>query len=310
MPDVNLVVRTATTFTPSGELDEQAFAAYLERFISAGLIVYVASGGSGEGCALTLDELRRIYEVGVEACRGKVTVAANLPDQVTAIASIEHAKFAAGFGVDYVQIYGPGQAHGYKANATEYLAYFDQVLSEITTPVALSPNPTVCYAEPWVIAQIANKYSQVVGINLTGIYDDLYTINLRDRLERDVFVNADWIGSLNTLGVGATGLHASQANFLPQTFRRYLDAYNTGDFAELHKVYADLRRATQYINQWQAWSPRFHKMVMKAFKLPGWEGGVRPPFVAYNGAELDRFVAGALELGIPEISDMARAAGR
>jgi dihydrodipicolinate synthase/N-acetylneuraminate lyase len=307
---VNLVVRTATTFTPTGELDEEAFAAYLERFISAGLVVYVASGGSGEGCALTFDELRRVYEVGVAACRGKVTVAANIPDQVTAIASIEHAKFAAGFGVDYVQIYGPGQAHGYKANDTEYLAYFDQVLSEITTPVALSPNPTVCYAEPWVVAQIANKYPQVIGINLTGIYDDLYTINLRDRLERDVFINADWIGSLNTLGVGATGLHASQANFLPQTFRRYLDAYNTGDFAGLHKAYADLRRATQYINQWQAWSPRFHKMVMKAFKLPGWEGSVRPPFVAYDDAELERFAAGALELDIPEINNMARAASR
>lgn len=310
MPDVNLVVRTATTFAPSGEFDPEAFAGYLQRFISAGLVMYVASGGSGEGCALTFDELRQVYQTAAAAGRDRVTVAANIPDQNTALASIEHAKFAAGCGVDYVQIYGPGQAHGYKANSPEYLAYFDQVLSEITTPVALSPNPTVCYAEPWVVAQIANKYSQVIGINLTGIYDDLYVINLCDRLERDVFVNADWIGSLNTLGVGATGLHASQANFLPATFRRYLDAYNTGDTAELHKVYADLRRATQYINQWQAWSPRFHKMVMKAFRLPGWKGGVRPPFVAYDDAELERFVAGALELGIPEISDMARAAAR
>jgi dihydrodipicolinate synthase/N-acetylneuraminate lyase len=310
VPNVNLVVRTATTFAPSGEFDAEAFAGYLQRFISAGLVVYVASGGSGEGCALTFDELRQVYETAVAACRGQVTVAANIPDQVTALASIEHAKFAAGFGVDYVQIYGPGQAHGYKANSTEYLAYFDQVLSEVTTPVALSPNPTVCSAEPWVIAQIANKYSQVIGVNLTGIYDDLYVINLCDRLERDVFVNADWIGSLNTLGVGATGLHASQANFLPATFRRYLDAYNAGDMTELHRVYADLRRATQYINQWQAWSPRFHKMVMKAFRLPGAEGGVRPPFVAYDDAELERFVTGALELGIAEINDMARAAGR
>jgi dihydrodipicolinate synthase/N-acetylneuraminate lyase len=310
VPDVNLVVRTATTFAPSGEFDPDAFAGYLQRFIDTGLIAYVASGGSGEGCALSFEELGQLYRSAAAACRGKITVAANIPDQVTARASIEHATFAAGFGLDYVQIYGPGQAHGYKANSTEYLAFFDQVLSEVTTPVALSPNPTVCAAEPWVIAQIANKYPQVVGVNLTGIYDDLYVINLCDRLERDVFVNADWIGSLNTLGVGATGLHASQANLLPATFRRYLDAYNTGETAELHRVYAELRRAAQYLAQWQAWSPRIHKMAMKAFRLPGWEGGVRPPYVACDDAELERFVAGALELNIAEINDMARAAGR
>jgi dihydrodipicolinate synthase/N-acetylneuraminate lyase len=310
VPNVNLVVRVATTFTTSGDLDEEAFAPYLERFISAGLVVYVASGGSGQGCALTFDELRRVYEIGVEACRGRVTVGANIPDQVTAKEATEHARFAAGFGVDHVQIYGPSQAHGYKANGTEYLAYFDQVLGEITTPVALSPNPTVCYAAPAVIAQICNKYPQVIGVNLTGIYDDLYPINLSDRLDRDVFINADWIGSLNTLGVGATGLHASQANFLPQTFRRYLDAYNSGDMTELHRVYAQLRRGAQYISQWGASSPRVHKMIMKAFRLPGGDGGVRPPFVELDDAELERFVAGALELDIPEINDMARAAGR
>jgi dihydrodipicolinate synthase/N-acetylneuraminate lyase len=137
----------------------------------------------------------------------------------------------------------------------------------------------------------------------------MYTINLRERLTRDVFINADWIGSLNTLGVGATGLHASQANFLPQTFRLYLGAYNSGDLRELHLVYSQLRRADQYISPWQASSPRLHKMIMKAFRLPGGDGGVRAPFVELPDSEIENFVKGALELDIPEINDMARAAG-
>jgi hypothetical protein len=50
-------------------------------------------------------------------------------------------------------------------------------------------------------------------------------------------------------------------------------------------------------------------MAMRAFRLPGWEGGVREPHMMYDDAEIDRFRAGALALDVPEINEMAEAAG-
>ena len=50
-------------------------------------------------------------------------------------------------------------------------------------------------------------------------------------------------------------------------------------------------------------------MAMKAFGLPGGEGGARRPFVMPPQDEVERFVQGLLQLRLPEIDEMARNAG-
>jgi dihydrodipicolinate synthase/N-acetylneuraminate lyase len=308
---LSLIVRTATTFAPDGSLDEEAFAQYLQRFVDTGLDVYVASGGSGEGCALTVDELRRVYRIGVSVCQGKVLIGSNQPDQHTPAASIEHAALAVEAGVDEVQIYGPASWHGYQATGEEYTAYFDVVLKSVSHPVALCPNPTVQNTSPQVIAALCDRYHQVKTVNLTGIHNDVYLGTLVDALQRDdVKINVDWSNSLSTVPQGAGGVHAAEANFTPRTFRRYLDLSDAGDTSpDIGKVYADLRRVTQFTARWKSSSPRLHKMVMKVFRLPGADGGVREPQLMPDDAEVGRFTRGALALNVPEINEMAAAAG-
>src|SRR5258708_4934801 len=109
-------VRTATTFARGGAFDEEAFRAHLSRFVDAGIGVYLASGGSGEGHTLTRDELRDVYRVGVDVCKGKVPVYANQPEQYSARFTIEHAHVAIEAGVDAVNIYGPVGSHGEAVN--------------------------------------------------------------------------------------------------------------------------------------------------------------------------------------------------
>ncbi|MDQ1425210.1 MAG: hypothetical protein QOD72_2708, partial [Acidimicrobiaceae bacterium] len=130
MRNVAHMVRAATTFTSEGAFDEEAFRAYLDRFVEAGLGVYLASGGSGEGHTLTGEELRAVYRVGVEVCKGKVPVISNQPEQYTARATIEHARLAVEAGVDAVNIYGPVGSHGETANESEFKEYFGRVLTE------------------------------------------------------------------------------------------------------------------------------------------------------------------------------------
>lgn len=304
-----LLCRTATTFAPDGSLDEGAFRDFLQRFVDSGLGVYLGSGGSGEGHALTFEELGRVYRAGVATCGGKVRVYSNQPEQNTARDTIAHAQLAAECGIEVINIYGPEGRHGYRANDEEYLAYFDLVLKEITHPVALAPNPTVGYSPPaHVIAQIAARYPQVTTINLAGL-GDAYYADLRQSLDRDVEIFVPYIASIHMLDAGATGLLGAEANVIPKTFRRYLDLYEADDRVAMADVYLSLRRTTTYFNHWKSTSPRWIKMAMRAFKLPGGEGGPREPYLMPDDAEIERFVRGALELGVPELNELAVAAG-
>jgi 4-hydroxy-tetrahydrodipicolinate synthase len=309
MPQIELIARSATTFAADGSLDEDAMRAFLQRFVDAELTIYLGSGGSGEGCALTLDELRRVYEIGVEVGQGKVTVGSNQPDQHTARDSIFHAKLAMAAGVDVVQLYGPASWHGYASSEREYAGYFDRCLDAIDHRVAISPNPTVGFAaKPKLIADICNRHPQITTVNLTGIVGDGYFIALREALERDVAINGETAGAFSILQMGG-GINVVGANFIPHTYRRFADLFTAGDYAAMGEVYTQIRRVTAYCDQWvKASSPRVHKMVMRAFGLPGAAGGVREPHMMYDDAEIARFRAGALALDVPEINDLAAAA--
>jgi hypothetical protein len=59
------------------------------------------------------------------------------------------------------------------------------------------------------------------------------------------------------------------------------------------------------------WGPcaRWIKMCMRIFRLPGWEGGLRKPYLMPPDEEMERFTSALLRLHVPEIDAMARAAG-
>jgi 4-hydroxy-tetrahydrodipicolinate synthase len=314
-----LLCRLSTPWTKNGAFDEQAFREYVERFIDTNIGIYMGTGGV-EGFTLTSEELHLCYRVGVEECKGKVFVGANLAEEHTARRTIERARIAVEEDVDVVNIYGPAGWHGFIPTDAEYLAFFDLVLAEIRHPVALCPNKILGYQPgPKVISEIVGKYGQVVAVNLSGVPDDVYFVNLKDCLPRDVEIYVDWQGSLNTLGMGATGLLGVAANVIPKTFRKYLDAYESGDMQTACEVYADLKRFAQFSNAWQGGddqSPegkggngRWIKMAHKVFRIPGGEGGLREPYLMPDEARLERFAKGAIALNIPELNELARDAG-
>ncbi len=305
------MLRAATTFASDGSFDEEAFRTYLSRFVEAGLGVYLASGGSGEGHTLTWEELYQVYRVGVGVCKGKVPVLSNQPEQYTARATIEHAHLAIEAGVDAVNIYGPVGSHGEAANETEYRAYFDHVLTEIAFPVVVALSTAEAYCPPArAIAAICNKHAQVTAINVlpppVGVLADTYFLSLRDALTRDVEIYVHYPGALTLLEMGAAGTIGNEPNILPKTFRRLGDAYRARELQEFTRIYSDIRRFTQYVLQWGR-TPRWIKVAMKAFNIPGC--GLREPFTMPEQPELERFAVGALALNIPEISEIAKEGG-
>ena len=305
MSKLNLLVRTATTFSKTGEIDEEALRRYLQRFVDANIGVYLGSGGSGEGHALTWEELGRVYRIGVEVCKGKVPVHANPPEQHTAKATREHTLYAVKAGVEFVNVYGPTAWHGFRPTDAEFLAYFDEVLPAIKHTVAIAPNPIIGYTpRPALIAAVCNKYSQIVAVNFAGLTDD-YFIQLKDLLDRELACYLPLTGSPNTLALGAAGLIGGAYNILPKTFRQYLDSYERRKFDELGVVYAHLKRFAHLVEPWNTSTPRWIKMCMKVLKLPGGEGGLREPYRMPSDEELRKFTDDLLRLRIPEIEEQA-----
>ena len=222
--------------------------------------------------ALTWDELRRVYEIGVDHCGGKIPVCANPPEQHTARATREQTLHAIAAGVDIVNVYGPAAWHSYRPTDDELVAYFDEVVTGISHPLAIAPNPVIGYTpSPSLVARICDRHHQITAVNLAGT-TETYFFRLMDSLRPGVDVYVPLAGSMATLKLGATGLLGAEANIIPRTFRRYLDLYAEGDAAALARVYAEIQRFSEFTKKWHSASPRWLKMAMKVLELPGGEG--------------------------------------
>lgn len=298
----------ATTFAKSGEFDENAFRSYLARQIRAGLGLYLGSGGNGETHAMSPAELRRLYSVGVEECKGKVPIHANLPEEHTAEATIAQARIAIQAGVEAVHLYTLEGRHGFIPTDPELVAYFDDVLAAIHHPAVIAVNPTMGYIpEPSIIAEICNRHADIVAIRLSGVRE-VYMITLQDMVRRPITYHWQFgSATLDPLALGAD-LFAAEANIIPATVGQFRDLYEQRHFDELGMVLAHIRRFNKFVMRWGPCA-RWIKMAMRILKLPGWEGGLRRPYLMPPDPELQQFASGLLALRIPEITTIAEPLG-
>jgi 4-hydroxy-tetrahydrodipicolinate synthase len=98
-------VVSLTPFTREGELDDAGLQAHLRRLGRAGIGVYVAGSGSGEGYTLSGDERRRVFDVAVAELAGKVPVRAMGVEPRTAAEVVALAEDAVAAGLDATQVY-------------------------------------------------------------------------------------------------------------------------------------------------------------------------------------------------------------
>ncbi len=306
-PAFNLFCRTATTFAPDGSFDEEAFRQFLQRFIDCRIGVYLASLGAGESGSMTHAELRRVYAVGVEACRGRIPIYANPPEKLSVRETLEHVQLAIDAGAEVINVYGPATWHGYQPTPVEFFAFFDELLRSVKVPVAYSPNSAVARAPtPAMLADLCHRHPQIVTLNLLT-QTDAYFIEVKNRLDREVAINVPFTGSMETMLLGGAAVIGAELNMIPRTYRRYMDLLQGGNYAEAVLVYADIARFNAYVAKWHSAHPRWIKMMMKVFKLPG--SAIRSPYVAASRDEESGFVEGLLKLDLPEIADLAKAAG-
>jgi 4-hydroxy-tetrahydrodipicolinate synthase len=305
---IPLCTRVVTIFAADGSLDLEATGAQFDRLAKAGVGLWIGSGGSGEGFALSEAELAKVYRLGAEVAGGRVLVGSNQPETHTPSDSIRHAKIAVDAGVEIVSLYGPAAWHGYRPTDREFLHYMDVVIGALDgVEVAVSPNGSLGYAPaPKLLAAVVAAHPSVSTLNLTGIDGDGYLLDLTAALDREVVIYHGYSGSANALALGATGLHdvSAEGNIIPATFRAYADAISAGDTETAAINYRHLRNLAAFATPWKSAGPRWLKLAIRVLGLPGAGGALREPYLMPDEADQARFRAGAAALGIPEIDEL------
>jgi dihydrodipicolinate synthase/N-acetylneuraminate lyase len=88
------------------ELDDAAFAPYVDFLADGGLDGILALGTTGEGILLTVEERRRVARLFLEAAGGRLQIAVHCGAQTTAD-TVRLAEDAADAGADAVAVIGP-----------------------------------------------------------------------------------------------------------------------------------------------------------------------------------------------------------
>ena len=219
------------------------------------------------------------------------------------------AKIAADAGIEVVHLYTLAGWHGMKPTPAELDAYYDDVLGKLDHPVAIAVNHTMGYIpKASQMAAICKRHAQIVAVKLTGV-QDTYLIDVKEAIDRKMSYYVQPQGSLNAFILGADGVFGSEANIIPKTYRSYLDCWLQRDFDGLGKAYRHLRHFNDYVNRWGPSNPRWLKMCLRVLELPGGAGAIREPYGMPSDAELKTFGEGLVQLDIPELTDLARAAG-
>jgi 4-hydroxy-tetrahydrodipicolinate synthase len=281
----------ATPFADDEQLDEDDLRRVLAFLADAGVGVYLGSYGTGEGHLLRRDEIRRLYEIGVDEVAGRVPVyAAALGFQATEEV-IELALEAAAIGVTAVQIHPPRPGPiAIRPTSAELDRYYSDVLGAVRTPVVLTNQVVmVGYALPAeLVAALAADHAQVVAVN-TSDRDPGALASVLDAVGDRVPVYVGVVGQLvHALEVGARGTLCFEADIAPSLCIAVCDAFVAGDQDRLAESFALLLRLNGVLARYQ--NPRSVKAAMHHLGLLG-SGALRRPYLALGPDEQDAIAA-------------------
>jgi 4-hydroxy-tetrahydrodipicolinate synthase len=231
------MVALITPMTASGELDEDAFAKFVDWQIREGTKGIIPVGTTGESPTLSHDEHKRVVEIAIKVSAGRVPVIAGAGSNSTAEAVdlTRHAKLA---GADAALVVTP-----YYNKPTQeglYLHYM-AIAEAVELPVLIYniPGRSVVDMSVATMARLA-KHKNIVGVKDA-------TANLTRPLHTTIACGHDFIQlsgedhtALAFLAAGGHGCISVTANIAPRMCSQMHAAWQTGHVAEAMAIQARL----------------------------------------------------------------------
>jgi 4-hydroxy-tetrahydrodipicolinate synthase len=211
-----------------GNVDEKAFASFVDWQIAEGTHGLVPVGTTGESPTVSHAEHRRVVEIAIEVADKRVPVIAGAGSNSTAEA-VELAKFAEQAGADAVLSIVP---YYNKPNQEGMFQHFSAVAKAVGIPVILYsvPGRTVVDLTIDTIARLREAHSNIVGVK--DATADLGRASLqRDRLGADfILLSGEDITALAFNAHGGHGCISVTSNIAPRLCAQMQEKSLSGDF--------------------------------------------------------------------------------
>jgi 4-hydroxy-tetrahydrodipicolinate synthase len=288
-----IIPAVTTPFDTAGEVDVRALERNVAVLLDAGVHGLVATGTMGEAGSLSSAERRMVVEAVVGTTAGRVPVIVGV-SAGTPTAALGLAASAADVGADAIMLLPP---LGYRADATELLAWYRAVGEGAGLPLMVYNNPEASGTDmpPSLIVELDEQVDAVVAVKeCSG--DARRIAALVDAAPGlEVLVGGDdW--ALEGFCAGATGWVSGVADVAPAECIALYEACRSADLDTAREVYARLLPLARF-----DMTPKLVQYFKAALDARGLAGGdCRPPRMPLDEAEQTALAAALRVLeGVP-----------
>ena len=224
--------RASRRSAPTGGCTKGALRRQLNRFVDAGLAVWLASSGSAEGNVLTDDEIDRIAEIAVSEIGGRAPVFAMGREPRSSVEALDFARRMLDRGIDAVQVGPLDPGHSYLPTESELRGFYETVIGSIDGSCVVATHMSVGYEVPAaLLVDIAGTYEHVIGINVTHLRNYVYAPQVLALAKgvSPVYLGSP-VGATDGLILGASGIVSSfDINVAPQLYQDFAKAWAKQD---------------------------------------------------------------------------------
>ncbi len=271
-----IVPPMTTPFSADGAIDDDAFRTEARFLLAAGVHGLAVAGSTGEGHALSTDEVCRLTEVAVEEADGRVPVIAGIIVDSTAQA-IERGAAAAEAGAAALQVtpvhylFRPDDAH--------MKEHFREMAEAVASPIVIYNVVPWTYLSPELLVEIMTDIPGVVGVKQSAGDLKLFADLMATAPKGSRIMSAVDALMYPSFALGAHGAVAAILTAAPRASVNLWDAVAAGD----HAAALDLH--LRLLPLWNAMiDDNLPAAVKAALDFQGIAGGLprRPMPVASN----------------------------
>ena len=283
-----------TPFDENGAIDQGLLQQNIDILMAKGATGIVIGGCTGEFWALSMDERRKLFKLGVKAMAGRGIVIAGT-GAIGVQDAISLTRAAHDAGCDGGLVLPPFFV---KLTDDEIFAHYEAISRAVDGPVMLYniPGNAVNALSPALVRRLADLDKVVAVKESSGDWNNYYAtaIGVQDRLR--VFCGPSSVFGVPAVQAGADGVIDCFPNmWLPGGLDLYYAARD-GRLEEARRLQEIGVRLTQlFTSEGRTLYPAT-KAAMEMLGLPG--GRLRPPLKPLGAEALAGLRRGLIELGV------------
>lgn len=231
-----VIVPTVTPFDKRGEVDFGAFRALLEFLASQGVNGVVPADLVGEMFSLTMSERRKLLEVAVDACAGRMTVVA-LTSSPSVLEAVELARYARDVGADVIKLTVP---YAWSPGVPATIDMLRRIDDAAQMPFLLESSDDATIPID-VIAGLCDR-PNFIGLEEFGSSASRVDRIFSDYSQRLIVLTSGDNASLALGLMGAPGLIVAESNFAPRWAADYLQAARQRNLDRALALFSSRRR--------------------------------------------------------------------